>query len=213
MPKRVIIIGAGGHGQVVAEALLQMAASGVAVQPVGFLDDDSSRHSQTFLGLTVLGPLSHLSRVAHDVVVVAIGDNQRRCNIFTRLKQEGESFMTVCHPGATIAREVTLGAGSMVLAGVVVNTGSRIGENVILNTSSSVDHHSIVEPHAHIAPGVHLGGEVRVCEGALVGIGAVVIPRRTIGAWSIVGAGALVHSHVPDGLTVVGVPAKPFKSV
>ncbi len=66
----------------------------------------------------------------------------------------------------------------------------------------------IVADHAHIAPGAHLGGDVRIGEGAFVGIGATVMPQRSIGAWSIVGAGALVHRDIPDRATAIGVPAR-----
>lgn len=96
----------------------------------------------------------------------------------------------------------------MICAGVVVNTGSVIGADVILNTGCTVDHHNRIGDHAHIAPGVHMGGEVEVGEGALVGIGATVMPRKRIGAWSVVGAGTLVTRDVPDGVVVVGAPAR-----
>ena len=96
----------------------------------------------------------------------------------------------------------------MICAGVVVNPGSAIGANVILNTGCTVDHHNRIEDHAHIAPGVHMGGDVHIGEGALVGIGATVMPQRRVGAWSVVGAGALVHADIPDHVIAVGSPAR-----
>lgn len=205
---KVLIIGAGGHGQVVADILLRMREAGTEVTPVGYLDDDATRRDQMVLGLPVLGRIEELGGIAHDAVVVAIGNNAFRRGLFRALQEQGEEFFTARHPSAIIAPDVSVGAGSMMSAGVIVNTGSSIGENVILNTGCTVDHHNRIADHVHIAPGVHLGGEVEIGEEALVGIGATVMPRRRIGKGSVVGAGALVHGDVPDGVVVVGVPAR-----
>lgn len=209
--KRIIIIGAGGHGQVVADILWQMHAAGLPVRPTGFLDENSALHGQVFLDLPVLGRLADLPAVPHEAVVVAVGDNQVRQRLFLALAGQGEQFQTACHPRATIARDVTIGAGSMICAAVVINTGSRIGQNVILNTGCTIDHHNQIGDHVHIAPGAHLGGEVTVAELALVGIGATVLPRRHIAALSIVGGGAVVTRDIPAGSIVVGVPARPVE--
>jgi sugar O-acyltransferase (sialic acid O-acetyltransferase NeuD family) len=206
----VLIIGAGGHGQVVADILSRMRERGGAVEPVGYLDDNPSLAGQKFLGLPVLGTLGDIGKLAHDAVVVAVGDNAIRRHLSDRLLQAGERLLTACHPKAVIAPDVTVGAGAMVCAGAVISPGSVIGANVIINTSSSIDHHNLIGDHVHIAPGVHLGGEVTVGEGAMVGIGAMVTPRLRIGAWSVVAAGACVTKSVLPGETVVGVPARPI---
>ena len=203
-----MIVGAGKHAQVVADILLRMRERGEAVEPAGYVDDKPTLAGAKILGFPVLGTTGDVGRLAHDAVVVAIGDNAARRRLFEQLRQAGERFITARHPQAVIAPDVVLGEGTTVSAGVVVNTGSTVGANVILNTSCSVDHHSRVGDHVHIAPGVRLGGEVVVAEGALVGIGATVTARRRIGAWSVVGAAALVHQDVPDRVVSVGNPAR-----
>jgi len=204
---RVLIIGAGGHGQVVADILFRMREHDGAVDPIGYLDDDPSLHGQQILGLPVLGTSADLAGVAHDAVIVAIGDNAVRRRLFEQLSANGEQLVTVIHPDSVVAPDVTVGPGTVICAGVVINPGSVVGSNVILNTSCSIDHHNLIGDHVHIAPGVHLGGQVVVSEGALVGIGTTVMGRRLIGDRSVVGAGSVVTHDVPDGVKVVGNPA------
>lgn len=204
----ILIIGAGGHGQVVADIFRARHASQLVSDRVGFVDDDRARLGCVFVDSPVLGTLAQVHEIAHDAVIVGVGDNATRSKIFHRYLAAGERIATAEHPRSIVAADVAIGSGSMLCAGAIVNTGAAIGRNVIVNTGATVDHHSILGDHAHIAPGVHLGGEVVVDEGALVGIGAIVLPRVRIGAWSTVGAGAVVTADVPPGTTVVGVPAR-----
>jgi sugar O-acyltransferase (sialic acid O-acetyltransferase NeuD family) len=204
----VLIIRAGGHAQVVADILLRTGEQDISIQPIGYLDDNPALQGQRFLGLTVLGAIANLSAIAHDAVIVAIGDNRSRQQVYEKLQNQNERFAVARHPSAVIAPDVQLGPGSMICAGVIVNPASLIGANVILNTGCTIDHHNFIGSHAHIAPGVHLGGEVTIGEGALIGIGATVMPRCRVGAWSVVGAGAVVNRDLPDGVTAMGVPAK-----
>ncbi len=208
---RVLIVGAGGHGQVVADILLRMGESRGDVEPVGFLDDDPKLAGRSILGLPVLGTTYDIGEVEHEAVIIAIGDNETRRCLFDILRSGGERLFTARHPNTVIAPDVKLGPGSVVCAGAVVSTGSVIGANVILNTSCSVSHHSHVGDHVHVAPGARLGGEVTLGEGVLVGISATVLPRKHVGNWNTVGAGAVVCDDVPGGVTVAGVPARPLE--
>ena len=206
--EQILIVGAGGHAQVVADILWQRWKQDASVRPIGYVDDNHALLDARLLNLPVLGTIKQIPTIAHDAVVIAIGDNITRQCLFETLRHQGERFRTACHPSAIIAPDVYIGPGSVLCAGMIVNPGCTIGANVILNTGCTVDHHNRVGDHAHIAPGVHLGGDVTIGTGALVGIGATVLPRRCIGISSVVGAGAVVIDDVPDGNTVVGVPAR-----
>ena len=210
---RVLLIGAGGHAQVVADILMRMREADGATSPVGYLDDDPSLAGRHLLGLPVLGNRALLSSTLHDAVIVAVGDNLVRRDLFVTLKNMGEQFAIARHPKAVLAPDVRVGPGCVICAGTIVNPGSIIGANVILNTGCTVDHHNRIGDHVHIAPGVHLGGDVVVGEGTLVGIGATVMPQRRVGRWSVVSAGALVHSDLSDQVVAAGAPARVIRSL
>lgn len=191
----------------VADALLKAQESGLPLCPIGFVDDSLALQQQMIAGLPVLGRISQYPSLDFDEAILAIGNNQIRSRLFASFQSAGVSMAKVIHPSVSIARNVSIGPGTVVGAGVVISIGASIGSNVILNTACNVDHHNQIGDHVHIAPGVRMGGDVQIGDGALIGIGATVMPQRHVGAWSVVGAGALVHANVLDGETVMGVPA------
>lgn len=207
--KKILIIGAGGHAQVVADILTcATKISTEPVFPIGYLDDNPNITGHSYFNITVLGNLQQISIIDHDYVVIAIGNNQRRKQIFDQLISANENLLTVIHPSAIISASATIGIGSMICAGAIINPAATIGDNVIINTGSTIDHHNNIANHVHIAPGVNLGGEVTIGEGTFIGIGASVIPQRQIGKWSIIGAGATIITNVEPYKTYVGTPGK-----
>lgn len=205
---RVVVLGAGGHGQVVADILLRMADAGADLTIAGYLDDNASLAGLRLLGLPVMGRLCDLTSLEHDAVVVAMGGNQTRCRLASELTSRGERFVVASHPRAVIAPDVSIGPGCMVCAGVVINPGSVLGAHAILNTGCTIDHHNHIGDYAHIAPGVHLGGDVQIGAGTLVGIGSSVLPQHSIGEWAVIGAGSVVTRNIPSGVTALGIPAR-----
>jgi sugar O-acyltransferase (sialic acid O-acetyltransferase NeuD family) len=201
---KIGIIGAGGHAKVVADAILTAGHHSIA----GFFDTDPSRSEGTFFGYPLLGPIDNWESHSIDNFIVGIGDNLKRKRQFDRLKSAGAKLATIVHPRATIAKGVTLGDGTVVLANVVVNCDTHIGSNTILNTSCTVDHDCVIGAHAHLAPGVNLAGQVQLGEGVFAGVGAKIIPKISVGGWAIIASGAVVIRDIEDGAKVVGVPAR-----
>ena len=207
----VVIVGAGGHGRVVLDALL---AAG-KVRPVGFLDADPALAGREVGGFPVFGAVNLLPKLRQQKVrggIVAIGDNRTRCGYVGTLVEYGLELVNAIHPAAVVAATARLGRNVMVAAGAVVGTDARLGDSVIVNTSAVVDHECEVGEGVHVCPGALLAGRVRVGPRAFVGMGAKVIQCLSVGEGAVVGAGAVVLKDVPAGATVVGVPARVVKS-
>lgn len=202
---RIVVIGAGGHGQVVGEIIMRMRDCGHPVEPIGFLDDSPALAGQSLLGLPILGPVNKLGEIAHDAVVLGIGDNRRRAAIFETLKSNGTRFFTAIHPSAVVSPTVTIGAGSVVCAGAILCVFASVGENAIINTRASLDHHGTMGSHTHLSVGASTGGNVAIGTGTFVGMGATICPGCRIGDWSFIGAATFVWRNVPDRTKVMAV--------
>lgn len=203
--RAVLIYGAGGHGKVVLDALER---SGRTV--AGFIDDDAARDGTEYCGYPVASATAR-QRLGDEIeVVVALGDAARRGEVVARVLEWGLPLATAIHPSATVARDVEVGRGTMVLAQAAVNPGTRLGRSVIVNTGAVIDHDGTIDDYAHIAPGACLAGNVRVGARALVGAGATLVPGVQVGADATIGAGAVVVADVAAGATVAGVPARPI---
>ncbi len=204
---KVVIVGAGGHGRVVLDALRQAGKH----TPVGFIDADTSRAGASVGGLPVLGAINLLGKLRKQDIrgaIVAIGDNRVRQSYAEEVAQAGLELINVVHPAATVSPSVKLGKNILLAAGAVLSPEVQVEDGVIVNTGAIVDHECRLGAGSHVCPGVVLAGRVTVGEGALVGLGARVLPCLTIGARAVVGAGAVVLEDVAAGTTVAGVPAR-----
>jgi sugar O-acyltransferase (sialic acid O-acetyltransferase NeuD family) len=208
-----LIWGAGGHAKVVADLV---RACGHRV--VGIIDRDPGRLQERtgIAGLTVIQQDAFLERIREAGgypdgvagVVLAIGDNQARQRCLQALDRHAVPFLI--HPSAVVSPSATVGAGTVVFPTAVINADAEIGAGVIVNSAAVVEHDCVVGDAAHISPGAILAGGVRLGERSWIGAGATVIQGVVVGADATVGAGAVVIRHVPDGITVAGVPAMPI---
>lgn len=198
---RLVIIGAGGHGKVVADI-----AHLNGYEDIVFLDDNPGLSEVD--GYRVVGPVSSFGRHGSCDFVVAVGDAGVRSRIQTRLEDAGECVVTLVHPSAVVAGDAEIGAGSVVMAGAVINPSASLGRGCIINTGATVDHDCAVGDFAHVSVGAHLAGAVSVGDGTWVGIGAVVSNNISICPGCVIGAGAAVVRNINVPGTYVGVPAK-----
>ncbi len=208
--RRVLILGAGGQGRVVAD-LVRACGDEVA----GFVDLDGVGRvvepggarvlltQESFFGLLARG--SFVEGATH--AIVAIGRGDIRLSAHERLPL-GRRLEPLVHPTAWVSPSAELGAGTVVLPRAVVHTSATLGACVIVNSGAVVEHDCVLGDGAHVAPGATLCGTVVVGERAWVGAGSVVIQNLTLGADVMVGAGAVVVRDVPQGPPVVGNPAR-----
>ena len=199
---RLIIIGAGGHGKVAADVADKMGA----YAEIAFLDDGAIGEC---LGYPVLGKVADAEKyIATHSFFVAIGSAAARRRVMGILTDSGADIATLIHPSAVIGKGVTIGRGSIVVAGAVINPCAKIGEGCIINTQSSVDHDCTVGDYVHVSVGAHLTGTVVVGDDCFIGAGAVIKNNTTICAGCTIGAGAVVVKNIEEKGTYVGVPAK-----
>ncbi|MCA0991377.1 acetyltransferase [Pseudalkalibacillus hwajinpoensis] len=203
MRERLIIIGASGHGKVVADIALKMNRW----KEIAFLDDDEQRKSA--LGFEVVGKSNDVINYIDDSdIVVGIGNNEIRQKIQSEIEEMGASIPVLVHPNAVIGEEVEFGAGTVVMAGVVINCSTRIGRGCIINTSASVDHDNVIEEYVHVSPGVRLAGTVKVGYKTWLGMGSLITNNVNVVSNSIVGAGSIVLKNINESGKYVGSPVR-----
>lgn len=200
---KLLIIGASGHGKVVADIALKVNRW----QQIAFLDDDEKIKSS--MGIDVIGKSSDAFTYICDYdIFVAIGNNKTREKIQSQLEKAAASIPKLIHPSAIIGEQVGVGTGTVVMAGVVINCSSLVGKGCIVNTGATIDHDNVIEDYVHISPGAHLAGMVRVGKNSWIGIGSIVSNNVYIISGCMVGAGAVVVRDITEAGTYVGVPAK-----
>lgn len=201
---RLIIIGAGGHGKVVADCAEQQGG----FDRIAFLDQGGS--ARTDYPWPILDKPEQFARFMDGSTqfFVAIGHNKSRERWTHALLQKKAPLATLTHPTAVISPYSQIGAGTLVCATAVVNAFTCIGISCIVNTGAIIEHDCKVSDLVHVAPGCCLAGSVEVGRASFIGIGTSIVPGIKIGANVQIGAGAAVTKDLQDNCLAVGVPAR-----
>ena len=205
----VLVIGGGDQGRQAISAI----EAGTTLRVTGVLDAVIPRGT-VVAGYPVVGTDDDLSACAAQrragAFVVAIGDNATRGALIERLTAACPELrlVSVVHPAAMVARDATIGEGTIVLAGAVVSNNCKTGRGVLFGTRSSIDHDCVIDDYASLAPGVTTGGTVHIGRATALGVGANVVHGITIGADTVVGAGSLVLDDIPDRVIAYGAKAR-----
>lgn len=201
---KLIIIGGGGQGEVVADIARQRGYDGI-----GFLDDDEN--CRICSKYPVIGRVADAVRYRDSDFIVAIGDTDIRCKLQMRLVKQGMRVVSLIHPMAVVADTARIDIGSVIMAGGVVNPYAEIGQGVIVNTCASVDHDCVIGNYGHISVGAHLAGTVSLGKRVFIGAGTTIISNISICDNCIIGAGTTVLKNINEPGTYVGTPAKKIK--
>ena len=200
---RCAILGASGHGKVLAEIAELNGYSKVVFY------DDAWPSKKSLEAWPVEGGSAELLKFAfqYDIVMIAIGNNEIRYKKYLQLQSVNATIPALIHPNAIVSRYASIGDGSIIMAGAIVNPFVTIGSAVIVNTGATVDHDCNLRSGVHISPKASLAGDVDIGELSWVGIGAQVKQSIKIGRSVTVGAGSTVVKNIGDSLVVVGTPA------
>lgn len=201
--KQIVIIGASGHGKVVADI-----AKKNGYKKIVFLDDNQSLTECG--GYPVVGKTSDFANFDGDFFV-AIGNTMVRKKMQEEIETVGGRIPVLIHPKAIIADNVSISAGTVVMAGDIINPDTIIGRGCIINTGASIDHDCIIEEYVHVSVGAHVAGTVNVGACTWIGAGAIVSNNVYVCANCMIGAGAVVVKDIEKSGIYVGVPAKRIK--
>lgn len=199
MCKKLIIIGASGHGKVVADI-----AKKNGYEEIKFLDDDRSKKQNGIY--EVIGTSEDIDKYLNEYdFFVGIGNNKVRKRISKLLTANNIMQPILIHPSAVIDKTVVIEEGTVVMANVVINADAKIGKQCIINTASTVDHDCVIGNFSHISPGVNIAGTVCIGNTCWIGIGSSIINNISICDECIIGAGSVVINSIRKKGTYVGI--------
>ena len=134
--KSLLILGAGGFGQMVKETALELG-----YEKVVFLDDAAKEED-------VIGKCCDY-RICHEnysVAVAAFGNNKTRLHWTDKLLEEGYEVPAIIHSSAVVSPSAILEAGSFIMQRAVVNANTKVERAALINSGAVVDHDSVIEP-------------------------------------------------------------------
>lgn len=211
--KDLIIVGASGFGREVAWAVERINAKMPTWNLLGFIDDAEDIQERDINGYKVLGKTADIGKYKDAYFVVAVGASKVREKIVGNLKSANPNvkFETVIDPTVEISDLVTIGEGTIICAHSIITVNISIGSHTIINLDCTVGHDAVLQDFVTLYPSVNISGLTDIGHAAELGTGVQIIQGKTVGDYSIVGAGAVIVKDIPARCTAVGSPAKPIK--
>lgn len=213
--KNLIVIGAGGIGAEIADAVDEINKNAQVWKLLGFLDDKKKKGSK-INGYPVLGTTADARNFEDCSYILAVGNSKNyhvRKKLFEKLGIDLKRYATIIHPQATVSPHSTVGHGSLVLAGARIMPNTRIGNHTFILTNAYVGHDGVVQDFVTITNSASICGVTNIEEGCYIGANSSIIERITIGKWSLIGLGAVVLKNVPPFSVVVGNPGRIIKTL
>ena len=209
---KIVIAGAGRFGREVLSLIRNINQVKQSFEVLGFVDDGVSVGTAVH-DYQVLGGIDEIEAIGPDGVVIGIGNPKLRQEVAERIPA-GVARPNIIHPLAIFqdAERINIGEGTIICAGNIFTTDISLGDFCVVNLGCTIGHDVIMGDYCSIMPGVNISGGARLQNGVYVGTGAKLIKATVLGAYSTVGAGAVVDADIAPNETVVGVPARPIKS-
>lgn len=200
--KKLIIIGAGGHGKVVSSIAMQTKR----FDEIYFVDD---HFTGSVNDIDIIGKIDCIRNFkgSHEFFV-AIGNNKIRKKITDELLESNYLLATLSHQNTVISDSVEIGKGTVIMPGVIINNDAQIGSGCIINTNTVVEHDCIIGDFVHLSPSVTIAGTTKIGNSSWIGTNATLINNLTVGENVIVGASGLVIDNLESNATYVGIPVK-----
>ena len=177
MRPKIVIIGAGGHGKVLCDAILAQDQ----YELIGFVDAVVPLGTEVTIGYKVILSQNELNKlkVMADHFIVGIGNNKVREKLYNELKQVLKPALII-HPSAVVAKNAVIKQGSVCLANAVVSANCVVGENTIVNARVVIDHECIIGDHIHLSIGTLVGSNSSIADGIVTPIGTIIQPFSKI---------------------------------
>jgi len=217
LKEKILILGAGQHGRVVANLLKTSKNTKNKFTVFGFLDDNPKLQNTKVFGIPVVGKISELeeikkkSKIKYGIMGISNRFLESRGKYFEKLILAKYKSVNVIHDSAIVDKQSKIGIGNVINPICVVNAFAKIGNNCVIYTSSVIEHEDIIGDNVFIGPGVLLTADVKVGNNTFLGVGSRIIPHITVGENVTIGAGSVVIRDVGDNEKVAGIPAKPIK--
>ncbi len=210
--KNILIYGASGHSKMIVDIIQKNNVYRLK----GFIDSYKPVNEVVY-GYNIISDLDQLPRVIEELniegIVIGIGENSTRLEAYGKIMKIAPNlkFVPIIHPNATIAGDVSIKEGSVIMANVVINANAKVGRFCILNTASTFGHDSEMADFSSLASGVTVAGTVQVGFCSAICLGATIIQNLTIGDNTVIGAGSLVLKSIGDNKTAFGAPIHTIK--
>lgn len=211
--KDLIIIGASGFGREAMWVAERMNEKSPEWNILGFVDDNSDLEGKEVGGYPVLGNVESVRKHPDAYYLCAVGSSRSREKIIGRVDAllPKAKYAVLIDPTVQMSKRVQIGEGTIICAGNIITVDIEIGKHVIINLDCTVGHDAVLHDFVTLYPSVNVSGISDIGRCSELGTGTQIIQAKTVGAYTVVGAGAVVVKDIPAKCTAVGAPAKPIK--
>lgn len=211
--KDIVVICAGAMGKEVAQLIKDINQEKNEWNFLGFIDETREKHNTIINNDPVLGDFQWLykNRKKQIWAVCALGSTRGKPGLVEKAKTAGANFANLIHPSVARNSFIEMGYGNIICWNSFLSVNTRLGNHVVINPGCRIGHDTVVEDYVTLYWSVTLSGNVLIKEGCEIGSNSVIIQNRTVGRWSVLGAGSVTVRDIPEACTAVGVPARPIK--